>query len=95
MADVSRPLATADVKATVAVPSGSTKLDVFLNGRCVAQGIAVTSGRAQVAIPAAELKRDEKNFLAFVSRDANGAIKAKNVALLTCLPPPGTWFFVK
>ena len=95
VADVSRPLATADVKATVAVPSGSTKLDVFLNGRCVAQGVAVTSGRAQVAIPAAELKRAEKNFLAFVSRDANGAIKAKNVALLTCLPPPGTWFFVK
>ena len=86
---------SADVKATVAVPSGSTKLDVFLNGRCVVQGVAVSSGQAQVAIPAAEFKRDEKNFLAFISRDSNGAVKAKNVALLTCLPPPGTWFLVK
>ena len=95
MPDVSRPLSSADVKATVAVPSGSTKLDVFLNGRCVVQGVAVSSGQAQVAIPAAEFKRDEKNFLAFISRDSNGAVKAKNVALLTCLPPPGTWFLVK
>ena len=86
LADVTATVARAPVTGTVAVPSGGTKLDVYVNGRFAATA-PVTSGQASIELPAAAFKSGETNFLAFISRDASGAVKAKNVALLACSLP--------
>ena len=86
VADMTATVVHAPVAGTVAVPSGATTLDVYVNGRFAAN-VPVSSGSASIELPAAAFKSGETNFLAFISRDASGAVKAKNVALLACSLP--------
>ena len=92
--DVTATVARAPVSGTVAVPGGATTLDVYVNGR-FASNVPVASGMASIELQPSALRTGETNLLAFISRDANGAAKARNVALLAYLPPTGTWFLVR
>ena len=95
VADVAAPLSNAPILGSVAVPtSGAASLDVYVNGR-FASNVPVSSGMASLSIPAACFMPGGTNFIAFVAKNASGGELAKNVALLTCLPPPGTHLFLR
>ena len=85
--DAVREVRNAPVTATVAVPGGATRLVVAVNG--LEKGtFDVASGSAAVSIAAADLRTGaEGNLVAFTATDGTGAVKARNVAVLTCTLP--------